>query len=119
MLSVAPLSRLLAVLVMAVGLLCGPALAAQGAEARAAASVAFEVQDDTPGCEPAPSHGTGQPASPPRGSTSYELMPVLFQVPGTHDTAGLDRLVVSPAPGRAPPPATPPTPVDLGVLLRV
>ncbi|GAA3488244.1 hypothetical protein GCM10018987_23270 [Streptomyces cremeus] len=119
MLSVAPLSRLIAVLVLAVGLLlCGPAGAAPGAEGRAAPA-AFEVRDDAPGCKPVSGHGTGQPSSPPRSFLSYELMPALFEAPGAQAAAAVDRLLAAPAPGRAPPRAAPPTPVDLGVLLRV
>ncbi|WP_189822709.1 hypothetical protein [Streptomyces finlayi] len=118
--SVAPLSRLLAVLVMAVGLLCGlPGQAAAGHTPGDRGPVAFQAVDDTPGCRPTPSHDTGKPSVPPRGSTSYELMPVLFETPGSGDAAALDRLLAPPAPGRAPPAAGPPTPVDLGVLLRV
>ncbi|MCX5199882.1 hypothetical protein OG897_00140 [Streptomyces sp. NBC_00237] len=112
-------AAVLGVLATALGLLCGPAAAAPKAAEPQVAVTVFVTPDDTPGCEQAPSDGTGRPAAPPRSLTSYELMPALFEARGAVGGWGLDRLVVCRTAGRAPPPTGPPTPVDLSVLLRV
>ncbi|MGW7414964.1 hypothetical protein [Streptomyces sp. NPDC054863] len=112
------------------GVACGPAALSASASESASAAVpasatptarpAFVVDTPTPGCRPhTPSDGAGQPATPARQGVPYELMPALFEARGGDGGWSPGRSAGSVAVGRAPPPAGPPTPVELSVLLRV
>ncbi|MFJ6696909.1 hypothetical protein ACIQM4_12680 [Streptomyces sp. NPDC091272] len=135
-------TRWAAVVAVVLGVLCGPAAFTAGATAGAGATAAatagtsaeshsvegatmnaaatpHTADTPTPGCRPShPSDGAGQPAVPARHGAPYELVPALFDSRGAVGGWGLDRALACPT-GRAPPPAGPPTPVDLSVLLRV
>ncbi|MEU8891232.1 hypothetical protein [Streptomyces sp. NPDC048442] len=117
------------VVAVVLGVFCGPAVltasASEGANTGASVSSTAPTAQptfasDTPGCRPhAPSDGAGQPSTPARHGTPYELMPALFEARGSAGGWSLDQGAGPVAGGRAPPPAGPPTPVDLSVLLRV
>ncbi|MFI0977837.1 hypothetical protein ACH4SP_12630 [Streptomyces sp. NPDC021093] len=116
-------SRWAVVVAVVLGVFCGPAvLTASAGPASGPTSVqpTFVADTPTPGCRPhTPSDGVGQPATPVRQGTPYELMPALFEARGGDGGWSLGRSAGPVAAGRAPPSAGPPTPVDLSVLLRV
>ncbi|MFD3512501.1 hypothetical protein [Streptomyces sp. NPDC058657] len=100
------------------GLLCTPATAAPADFP--GGGPAYVKVVDTPGCDRAPVHQDGtHPATPPRGSTAYDLLPVLCTAArpaAVHRSAAAD---LSSRPRRGPPVSVPATPVELSVLLRV
>ncbi|MGW7367464.1 hypothetical protein ACWGI8_29595 [Streptomyces sp. NPDC054841] len=71
-----------------------------------------------PGCGRGSQDDGGlSPATPPRGSSSYELLPALQTA--AHGAAGcwaVDEAVLAVAPERGPPPVAAPSPMDLSVL---
>lgn len=71
-----------------------------------------------PGCDDGSGDDGGlSPATPPRGSSAYELLPALQT--SAHGASGcwaVHGAVLDLAPGRAPPPVAAPSPIDLSVL---
>ncbi|MGW8950677.1 hypothetical protein [Streptomyces sp. NPDC055709] len=71
-----------------------------------------------PGCDDGSGDDGGlSPATPPRGSSAYELLPALQT--SAHGASGCwapHGAVLDLAPGRAPPPVAAPSPIDLSVL---
>ncbi|MEU9012124.1 hypothetical protein AB0D12_20600 [Streptomyces sp. NPDC048479] len=99
-------------------LLCSTAhVSAEPAEGRAVGVVVAD-QGQAPGCgKGVPDDGRGaRPSTPPRGSSSYELLPALQHA---HDGSGSwcqDGTALDISPERGPPAPAPPSPVDLSIL---
>ncbi|QEU93346.1 hypothetical protein CP970_22640 [Streptomyces kanamyceticus] len=117
------------VLLVVLGLFCAPAAAARAAgptavvakESLPTRSAAAEAQAlegrEAPGCGKGGQHDAEQrPASPPRPSSAYELLPALVQAHGTSGSWGEDQAVLGLNPVRGPPELEPPSPVDLSIL---
>ncbi|MFD9909544.1 hypothetical protein [Streptomyces sp. NPDC059063] len=118
---------LVALLLVVLGALCGPAAAAErstppAAPAAPAAAAAPFVQGadghGVPGCGQGGDQDLGQrPAVPPRPGPSYELPLAPYDVRAQAGVWGADQAVHAAACAlRAPPPLVPPSPVDLSVL---
>ncbi|MGW0909109.1 hypothetical protein [Streptomyces sp. NPDC002853] len=108
---------LFGVLLVVLGVFCGPAVAAEPAAARPEVSVQAEVSAGVPGCGKGGQRDAGQaPAAPPRSSSAYELLPALQQAHAASGACGVGQSVPLLTPERGPPPLTPPSPVDLSVL---
>ncbi|MFD7444362.1 hypothetical protein [Streptomyces sp. NPDC059909] len=72
-----------------------------------------------PGCDNGSQDDGGpRPAVPPRGSSSYELLPALHTAHATSASGcrTVDDIVLEVAPERGPPPVVAPSPTDLSVL---
>lgn len=107
---------LLGVLLVVLGGLCGPAVAAQPV-AKPVVSVQAEESAGVPGCGKGGQRDAGQaPAAPPRSSSACELLPALHQAHAASGGWGVGQTVPLLTPERGPPPLTPPSPVDLSVL---
>ncbi|MGW2225985.1 hypothetical protein [Streptomyces formicae] len=122
---------LVGVLLVVLGLFCAPAAAARAAGPTAAVAKeslptrsaeavgAAHVAEgrEAPGCGKGGQHDAEQrPASPPRPSSAYELLPALVQAHGTSGSWGADQAVLDKHPVRGPPELEPPSPVDLSIL---
>lgn len=57
-----------------------------------------------------------RPATPPRGGSSYELLPALHDAHGASGSWCQDGTTLDIPPERGPPPLAPPSPVDLSIL---
>ncbi|WP_306335484.1 hypothetical protein [Streptomyces sp. KL118A] len=114
--------------VLGLGMFCGPAAAAQQPVAKAveatAATAAAEVfaaqaadVQGSPGCGKGTDRDADQPpGTPQRPGTAYELLPALHDTRAASGSWGADQAVLLVAPGRAPPALTPPSPIDLSIL---
>ncbi|MEU5685077.1 hypothetical protein [Streptomyces venezuelae] len=111
--------------VLGLGMFCGPAAAAQQPVATAveatAAAEAFAAQaadvQGSPGCGKGTDRDADQtPGTPQRPGTAYELLPALHDTRAASGSWGADQAVLLVAPGRAPPALTPPSPIDLSIL---
>ncbi|MFD4632300.1 hypothetical protein ACFVYR_13760 [Streptomyces sp. NPDC058284] len=116
-----PWCLLLGALLVLVGMFCAPVVAARSVPAVAAAQpVAAHPatgQDTPPGCGKGGRQDGGEhPASPPRSSSAYELLPALYEAHGADGSWGADRAVLDLTPVRGPPELVAPSPVDLSVL---
>ncbi|WP_051820067.1 hypothetical protein [Streptomyces sp. NRRL S-920] len=106
---------LVAVLLVVLGGLCGPAVADAGAPVSAVAHAA--ERHDGPGCGKGGQGDAGQsPVSPPRSSSAHDLLPALYEAHGASGCWSGDQAVLDVTPVRGPPPLAPPSPVDLSVL---
>ncbi|MER6995179.1 hypothetical protein [Streptomyces sp. NPDC000410] len=109
-----------AFVVLLVGLLlCTGATGASAASEPAPEPSAITVSagHEAPGCD----EGTGvdgglSPATPPRGSSAYELLPAPHAVPAGAGCWAVHEAVPDIAPERGPPPVAAPSPMDLSVL---
>ncbi|WP_158857881.1 hypothetical protein [Streptomyces sp. NRRL B-1347] len=117
-----PWCPLVAVLLVVLGAFCGPAVADRPAPPVEQAAHVF-VQDadgrGAPGCGRSDTSDLGQrPAVPPRQGPGYELPPSAYaaRVVDCGTWGGELAAVRAVASLRAPPPLTPPSPVDLSVL---
>ncbi|MBM7170432.1 hypothetical protein JQK87_18950 [Streptomyces sp. G44] len=107
---------LVAVLLVVLGGFCGPV----AADAAVPVSTVAHVYEghDRPGCGKGGQGDAGQqPASPARSSSAHELLPALYEAHGASGAWSADQAVLELTPERGPPPLTPPSPVDLSVLL--
>ncbi|MEU7581936.1 hypothetical protein AB0B50_30590 [Streptomyces sp. NPDC041068] len=115
--------------VLGLGMFCGPAAAAQQRVATAAeaagvfaaheaAPAAHEADaQGSPGCGKGTDRGGDQaPGTPQRPGTAYELLPALHDTRAASGSWGADQAVLLVAPGRAPPALTPPSPIALSIL---
>ncbi|MEU6990544.1 hypothetical protein ABZ953_07785 [Streptomyces sp. NPDC046465] len=111
--------------VLGLGMFCGPAAAAQQPVAKAAkATAAAEVFADQaadvqgpPGCGKGTDRDADQPpGTPQRPGTAYELLPALHDTRAASGSWGADQAVLLMAPGRSPPALTSPSPIDLSIL---
>ncbi|MFE6130482.1 hypothetical protein ACFQ6Q_19840 [Streptomyces sp. NPDC056437] len=93
-------------------LLCSPSYAGPADDV-----IVMTAQGQAPGCgKGAPDGDRGaHPATPPRGSAAYELLPAPHAAPCFTGPV-LSAATPAITPDRAPPPPAPPTPVDLSVL---
>ncbi|MFF1381126.1 hypothetical protein [Streptomyces sp. NPDC058308] len=127
-----PLVGVLLVLLVVLGMFCAPAVAGRSAPAvvavpsapavvaapSAVAPVAHSgVGHDRPGCGKGTRQDGGEhPASPPRSSSAYELLPALYEAHGGVGSWGADQAFLDLTPVRGPPELVPPSPVDLSIL---
>ncbi|MFH8608389.1 hypothetical protein ACH4D5_12975 [Streptomyces sp. NPDC018029] len=112
--------------VLGLGMFCGPAAAAQQPVARAAgvagavevfASPSAADAQGSPGCGKGTDRDADQPpGTPQRPGTAYELLPALYDTRAAGGSWGADQAVLLVTPGRAPPALTPPSPIDLSIL---
>ncbi|NUL04090.1 hypothetical protein HRW07_12760 [Streptomyces lunaelactis] len=99
-------------------LLCSTAQASpEPADSRAVGVVVADA-GRAPGCgKGAPDQDRGaHPGTPPRGGTSYELLPALYDAHGASASRCQDGTTLDITPERGPPPLVPPSPVDLSIL---
>jgi hypothetical protein len=113
-------------LAVVLGMLCGPTASAApahpgtGPSTSTSPSSVYAKAMNGPGCDRAPVHPDGtHPATPPRGSSTYDLLPVLFDGDRSAQANRHLDAALSTAPRRGPPTPVPPSPVELSVLLRV
>ncbi|WP_172382974.1 hypothetical protein [Streptomyces sp. MNP-20] len=116
-----PWCPLVAVLLVVLGAFCGPAFADRPAPPVERAAHVFVQDPDgrgVPGCGRSDASDLGQrPAVPPRQGPGYELPPSAYAARVVdYDSWGSEPAVRAVASLRAPPPLTPPSPVDLSVL---
>ncbi|MFC5801383.1 hypothetical protein [Streptomyces formicae] len=92
--------------------------AADGRVASAPVAGVQPADGQGPGCDDgAGGDGGLAPATPPRGSSSYELLPALQTVPhGVSGCWAVAGAVPGVVPERGPPPVAAPSPIDLSVL---
>lgn len=106
--------------VLGLGMFCGPAAAAQQPVAGAMKVLASPSAADTqgsPGCGKGTDRDADQPpGTPQRPGAAYELLPALHDARAAGGSWGADQAVLLVAPGRAPPALTPPSPIDLSIL---
>ncbi|MEV0255187.1 hypothetical protein AB0H82_13115 [Streptomyces sp. NPDC050732] len=105
--------------VLGLGMFCGPASAAQQPVAEPAGAVAAVAADTQgpPGCGKGADRDADQaPGTPQRPGAAYELLPALYDARAGSGSWGADQAVLLETPGRAPPALTPPSPIDLSVL---
>ncbi|MFG2498163.1 hypothetical protein ACGFSB_08080 [Streptomyces sp. NPDC048441] len=111
---------LFGVLLVVLGVLCGPAAVASTASAqqpRAATTAFVHEFDSVPGCGKGGQQDSGgRPVAPPRPSSAHELLPALYEAHTETRSWGADQAVLAVAPGRAPPALAPPSPMELSVL---
>ncbi|MFE7778255.1 hypothetical protein ACFU5O_31055 [Streptomyces sp. NPDC057445] len=70
-----------------------------------------------PGCDDGSRDDGGLgPATPPRGSSPYQLLPALQSAHSASGCSAVDDTVLDVAPERGPPPVAAPSPMDLSVL---
>lgn len=113
---------LVALLAVVLGTLCGPAASAAPATpgTDSGSGTVYVKVMDTPGCDRAPAHPDGtHPATPPRGSAAYDLLPVLCDGDRSATASRYLDAALRVAPRRGPPTPVPPSPVELSVLLRM